>query len=104
MNPLLNQPLMLRIIRIHHLNRLPASLPLRGIIRLERKRAQQRRQRQSLRIHTRLHQLLGSTHIRGPVHEDPGPGHADDPETGQDRVSVLAGPGFGALEGGFVGG
>ena len=102
MNPLLNNMLMLGIIRIHHLNGLPPPPPLRRIRPLERKTRQQRRQRPSLRIHTRLDELLRAAQVGIAVDYCPGAGHGGDPEAEEERVAVLGGPFLGALEGGFV--
>jgi hypothetical protein len=103
MNLLLNNMLMLGIIRIQDLNRLPPALTLRRIRTFDCKAAQQCRQRASLRVHTSLYQLLRAAQVWVPGNEVPRPGHGRDPEAKEEGVSVLGCPGFGALVGGYIG-
>lgn len=102
MHPLLNHPLMRRIIRIQHLDRLPPPLLLPRIIRLHRQTRQQNRQRQSLRIHSCLHQLLRARQVRVPVHERERDAHGGHPRPEDDAVSVLVAPVLRALPEGLV--
>jgi hypothetical protein len=102
MNPLLNDVLVCRIIGIQNLDRLPPSLALRRITSLKRKTGQQRRQCTTLRIHTRLDELLGAAQVGVAVDHGPGAGHGSNPETEEQRVAVLGRPIFGALKSGFV--
>lgn len=67
MNPLLNQLLVFRIVRVQDLHRLPPPLALVAVAQLKRCRRHQHRQRQALRVHTRLHQLLRAGQIRVPA-------------------------------------
>merc|ERR1711881_218520 len=97
MYPLLNHPLMLRIPRIQHLNRLPPSLLLPRIIRLHRQTSQQHTERQSLRIHTCLYQLLRTCEIWVAMYEREGDAHGGDPGAEDDAVTVVVRPVAGAL-------
>ena len=102
MDPLLDDVLMCGIVGIQNLDRLPPSLALSRITTLKRKTGQQRCQCTTLRIHTRLDELLGAAQVGVAVDHSPGAGHGSNPETEEQRVAVLGGPIFGALEGGLV--
>lgn len=101
MNLLLNQMLMLRIIRVEHHNRLPPPLPLTRIPNLERRRRYQHRQRQPLRVNPSLHKLLRSTQIRIPPNKSQRNAHARDPAGRHNRIPVLPPPVLEPLEVGF---
>lgn len=100
MNLLLDQMLMSWILRIQHHNRLPPSLPRALIAHLERRRRNQHGQRQALRVHPRLHQLLRLAQVRIASHQCQCDAHGRDPRRRDDGVAVFAAPGLGALEGG----
>ena len=102
MDALLNDVLMRGIIRIQHLDRLPPTLTLGRIGALNRKARKQGSQRAALCIHTGLDELLGAAKVGVAVDHCPGTGHGGDPEAEEQRVAVLGGPFFGALEGSFV--
>lgn len=103
MDPLLNNPLMVRIIRIQHLHRLPPPLTSPQIIPLERKTRNQHRQRQPLRVHPRLHELLLAREVRVTSYETEGNRHAGHPAAEDNGVALLRDPGFGALGGASFG-
>lgn len=91
-NPLLNYPLVRRVIWIQHLDSLPSALALPQIITLERKTGNQHCQRQALRVHTRLHQLLLAGEVRISRDEAEGDGHGGYPGAHDDWVSLLGNP------------
>ena len=72
------------LLRIQH----PPPLPL--IRNLKRRRRNQHRQRQSLRIHTRLHNLLLPRHIRIPPHDRKRPNHTGDPRHTHNLILLAA--------------
>ena len=79
MDPLLDQVLVLRIIRIQHLDRLPPPLPLARIADLKRRRRDQHRQRQPLCINPRLHEFLRLAQIRISSHQSQRDAHRRNP-------------------------
>ena len=87
---------MLRILGIQHPHRLPPSLALAHIAPLERKAGNQHRQRQPLRVHPRLHQLLLARERGVAPHERKRDDHAGGPGAEDDGVPVLRDPFFGA--------
>lgn len=103
MHLLFNHMLVLRVIRIQHPNRLPPALALCCIIPLDSKTREERRQRRSLRIHTRLHEFLRPAQVAVAVDGAPRAGHGGNPEAEEKRVAIFIGPVFCALEPGFVG-
>jgi hypothetical protein len=79
MHSLLNHPLVLWILGIQYLDRLPPPLLLPRIIRLHCQTSKQHTQRQSLRIHTRLHQFLRACQVRVAMDEAECDAHRCDP-------------------------
>lgn len=102
MDLLLDVVLVLWIVRVYHLDRLPPPPSFRRISTLKREARQQRRQCETLGVHTRLDNLLAPAHGAA-TDEGPGSRHRRDPETEQKRIPVLRRPVFRALEGGLVG-
>jgi len=103
MNLLLNHMLVLGIIRIQNHDRLPPAAALIHIADLQRGRGNQHGQRQPLRVHSRLHQLLGRGEEFVAVDQRQRDADRGYPGGGYDGVAVLARPVFGFLEGAFVG-
>ncbi len=103
MDPLLDDMLVLRIIRIQDLDRLPPPPPLGGIPHLEGCRGNQHRHRQPLGIDPGLHQLLRLGQVRAPTHDRQRDDHRRGPTGRHDRVSVLAAPILELGKGGLAG-
>ena len=97
MHSLLNHPLVRWILRIQYLNRLPASLLLARIVRLHCQTRKQHTKRQTLCIHTRLHQLLRTRQVFVAVNQREGYTHGCDPGAEDDGVAVLVAPVLRAL-------
>ena len=87
---------MLRVRRIQIPHRLPPAFALRAIAGLKRKAAEQRREREALRVHPRLHEFLGGAEIAVAADEGEGSAHGEHPGAEEERVAVLEGPGAGA--------
>lgn len=100
---LLNEVLVFGVIWVDDLDRLPPALALGRVVGLEGEASQQRRERETLGVHTRLHQLVCAAHGGRAVDGDPGAGHGRDPEAEQDWVPVFRGPIGRALRGCLVG-
>lgn len=103
MHPLLQHSLVRRIVRIEIFDRLPPAGPTGPIARLEGEAAQQRRQREALRVHSRLHEFLRRRQVRVAADEGEGGAHGGDPRCDEERVAVLGDPEAGALRPGFGG-
>ena len=97
MDPLLDEVLVRRVVRVKHLDCLPSSLPARRIRALQRKASQQHRHRQPLRIHTRLHELLRAGEV--PIAGDDAQrnAHGRDPRPKHNAISVVGRPPLDAL-------
>ena len=103
MDPLLNHVLVGRIIRIQNFNCLPPPLLLIPIANLKRRRRHQDCQRQALRVHSRLYDLLRRCEIGTPAYDGEGNTHGGKPGGTDDGVAVLPAPVFDLLETSFRG-
>jgi len=97
MDPLLDKMLVRRVVRIKYLNSFPAALTARSIRALQRKASQQHSDSQTLRIHTRLHQLLRAGEV--PVAGDNAQrdAHGSNPRAKHDTIAVVRSPALDAL-------
>jgi len=97
MDLLLDQVLVRRIIGVKHLDRLPPSTSLTNILRLKRQTCNDNGDSKTLRINTRLHQLLRARKVFVPTHQPQRSTHTQNPTTKHNPIAILARPVLGAL-------
>ena len=89
------------IFRINHLDRLPATSAVLGIVDLKRSRRDEHQQRQTLRIHTRLDKLLRPADRRA-TDQRQRYRQARHPRRRDDGVAIVAAPSLETLVSGLV--